>query len=92
MIHRHQLLRQKIQDHPALSDEEKADWCALLEDRESSEEPAEGRLQEELAEVGEELADVASELRTSVRRFEAKHPAFTRMADQVLNYLSRMGI
>lgn len=77
------LLRQRISGHPKLDDREKEDLLRLLPESPEAEPEHD---------LGKEIADVGRELQHAVRRFEARHPAFTDLADKVLHYLSRMGI
>jgi len=79
------ILRKKIAEHPKLSEEEQAELLALLPEP-SPDQPAEDH------DLSKELGDVGRELRHVIRKFEARHPEFTRLANQVLHYLSRMGI
>ena len=79
-------LRAKISGHSKLDESEKTELLALLPDLPDS---PEGDVEHDL---GKEIADVGRELQHSVRQFEARHPAFTELADKVLHYLSRMGI
>ena len=79
-------LRERIRTHSKLNATEKAELLGLLPDVPDA--PS-GEAEHDL---GKEIADVGRELQHSVRQFEAKHPAFTDLADKVLHFLARMGI
>ncbi len=78
------VIRAKIRAHPKLDDADKAELLELL--------PTPVEEEGEEHNLGQELADVGRELRYVVRKLEARHPQFTEMADQVLHFLSRIGI